>query len=310
MAYDPAREWELGDPRQGPQLEAERSRADDALLKAEESLRIAQLNYGATVSRTSSSAITGAEANLLNAELALQAAREGPTDGNIAAAERSVRQAELSLQQTLLNQESHALSLTQAQLNVANAEEAVAGTSLIAPIAGTVMAINGHVGETAPNGIIVLADLEQPMLEIFVDETDLNMVGLNYEVEVAFDALPDDVFTGRIMQIDPELFTSAGVTTVRALVQLDESSFAKPQTLPVGLNATVEVIGGRVQNALLVPVEALRELSPGEYAVFVLENGEPRLRFVEVGLMDFTFAEILSGVEAGDVVTTGIVETK
>ena len=69
---------------------------------------------------------------------------------------------------------------------------------------------------------------------------------------------------------------------------------AKPQTLPVGLNATVEVIGGRSQNAVLVPVEALREISPGEFAVFVMQDSEPQLRFVEVGLMDFTFAEILS----------------
>jgi len=30
---------------------------------------------------------------------------------------------------------------------------------------------------------------------------------------------------------------------------------------------------------------------------------------VEVGLMDFSFAEILSGLEQGDLVTTGIVET-
>ncbi|MCA9968548.1 MAG: hypothetical protein KC423_30090, partial [Anaerolineales bacterium] len=78
----------------------------------------------------------------------------------------------------------------------------------------------------------------------------------------------------------------------------------------IGLNATVEVIGGRATNALLVPVEALREISPGEYALFVMENDEPKLTFVEVGLMDFTFAEIKSGVQAGDVVTTGVIETQ
>jgi multidrug efflux pump subunit AcrA (membrane-fusion protein) len=91
---------------------------------------------------------------------------------------------------------------------------------------------------------------------------------------------------------------------------LNTDSFAKPQTLPVGLNATVEVIGGQTQNAVLVPVEALRELSEGQYALFVMEDSEPKLRTVEVGLMDFTFAEILSGVAEGEVVTTGIVETQ
>jgi HlyD family secretion protein len=42
----------------------------------------------------------------------------------------------------------------------------------------------------------------------------------------------------------------------------------------------------------------------------VLEDGEPKLRVVEVGIMDFTYAEIISGLEVGDVVTTGIVETE
>jgi multidrug efflux pump subunit AcrA (membrane-fusion protein) len=192
---------------------------------------------------------------------------------------------------------------------VAAAETAVADTILIAPINGTVMAVNGAAGETAVSGLITLADLEQPLLEIFLDESDLDKVGTDFEVEVVFDALPDDLFSGHVIQVDPQLSSSNGVSVIRALVLLDANSFAKPQTLPVGLNATVEVIGGRANNALLVPVEAIRELSAGQYAVFVMESGEPKLTIVEVGLMDFTSAEILSGLQAGDEVSTGIVET-
>ena len=101
----------------------------------------------------------------------------------------------------------------------------------------------------------------------------------------------------------------SNVTVIRAVAQLDDS-FASSQSLPVGLNATVEVIGGQSNNTLLVPIEAVREVSPGQFALFVMENDEPKLTFVEVGLQDFTFAEILSGVEAGDIVTTGLVETE
>ena len=79
--------------------------------------------------------------------------------------------------------------------------------------------------------------------------------------------------------------------------------------MPIGANATVDVIGGLAENALLVPVEALNEYAPGEYAVFKMVEDEPVLTPVEVGLMDNSFAEILSGLEQGDVVTTGIVET-
>ena len=56
---------------------------------------------------------------------------------------------------------------------------------------------------------------------------------------------------------------------------------------------------------MLVPVEALREINPGEYAVFVMQNGELRLRQVTVGLMDYTNAEIKSGLQAGEVVSLG-----
>jgi hypothetical protein len=76
------------------------------------------------------------------------------------------------------------------------------------------------------------------------------------------------------------------------------------------MSAAVDVISGRAVGATLVPVEALRELSPGEYAVFVMVDGTPTLTSVEVGLMDVTYAEILSGVKAGDVVTTGLVDTE
>jgi hypothetical protein len=59
-----------------------------------------------------------------------------------------------------------------------------------------------------------------------------------------------------------------------------------------------------------VPVEALHKLSDNSYTVFVMVNGKPALTSVEVGLQDDTSAEIKSGLKVGDVVTTGVVETK
>jgi HlyD family secretion protein len=83
-----------------------------------------------------------------------------------------------------------------------------------------------------------------------------------------------------------------------------------PDRLMIGMNAAVEVIAARAHDAVLVPVEALRELGPEEYAVFIMEGDKPRLRAVEVGLIDFTYAEVISGLNVGEIVTTGIVETE
>ena len=113
-----------------------------------------------------------------------------------------------------------------------------------------------------------------------------------------------------MVQVDPSLVTIQGGSTIRGLVKLDESSSADLERLPIGLNAAVDVVGGRAEGVPIIPFEALRELEPGEFAVFVMQDGELKLRIVEVGLRDFSFAEILSGLQVGELVTTGIVETQ
>jgi multidrug efflux pump subunit AcrA (membrane-fusion protein) len=83
-----------------------------------------------------------------------------------------------------------------------------------------------------------------------------------------------------------------------------------PYELPSGSSASVDVIGGRAKNAVLVPVEALHQIGENKYTLFVMENGKLRLRVVQVGLQDLTKAEITSGLKTGEIVTTGVVETK
>jgi hypothetical protein len=52
-------------------------------------------------------------------------------------------------------------------------------------------------------------------------------------------------------------------------------------------------------------VEALHQLESGDSVVFVITGGQIEQRSVTVGLMDFTTAEITSGLQAGEVVATG-----
>lgn len=306
-AYDPGRDWELSDPRRATQLENERDAAANALQRAQDNLAIAQLEYDGTVASSASGSVAGARSSVLSAEQALIDAQTGPTNDEIEAARTAVRQAELVYKQALLNEEADDLSLQQAQLNLESARQALADTTLLAPIAGTITAINASPGETVSGAFITMADLAQPLLEVYVDETDLDKVAAGYDADLVFDAFPDETFSGTVVQVDPSITSAGGVSAVRTLVQLD---YNRPQTLPIGLNATVDIIGGEALDALIVPVEALREITPGEYVVFVMRDGEPVLTPVEVGLTNFAFAEIKSGLQLGDVVTTGLVATQ
>jgi len=227
-----------------------------------------------------------AEAQLAAAERAYARLQAGPDPDEVAMAELRVAKAEADL-----------------ALSRQDLEAAV----IVAPFSGTVMEVTAGVGQSVSGPFITVADLSEPQLEIYLDETDAGQIAVGYQVEVVFDALPDDTFSGRVVQVDPMLNSEFGVSTVKAIVQLEGGDYSD---LLVGMNASVDVISGRAEGVALVPVEALRELEPGEYAVFVLENGEPRLRSVEVGLTDLTFAEIRSGLTVGEIVTTGIVETE
>ena len=171
------------------------------------------------------------------------------------------------------------------------------------------MTLDLTLGDAASSGAVVtVADLSTPYLEVFLDATDWENVQVGYDAEVTFDALPDTTYTGKVIQVDPGLYTSGNNSVVRAMVELDKP--ANGFNLPTGSTAAVDVIAGQARNAVLVPIEALHETSPGNYALFVLENGQSRLRVVEVGIQDTLYAEIKSGLQAGEVVTTGITATR
>jgi multidrug efflux pump subunit AcrA (membrane-fusion protein) len=205
---------------------------------------------------------------------------------------------------------SRASALRQARQAVDDALEDLEATSLMAPISGTVTSVYADESEKVGNEVVlVISDLTPPTLDAYFDESDWKNVQEGYPVEVIFDVLPDLVYYGEVVHVDPGLVSQSNTTVVSSLVELDTSKTGWDH-LPVGSAAGVDVIGGKAENAVLVPVEALREISDGEYAVFVMEDGEPRMRMVEVGLQDLIYAEIISGLKVGDVVTTGQVETQ
>lgn len=254
-----------------------------------EALNLAQSSYDAAVKRLNYEYVLEvAQANLDKARREYEQYSGGPASNEMALAQAQLANAEAKL---------------------ALARETLPVVELVAPIAGTVTALDAAVGEAVSSGaILTLSDLSRVVLEIYIDETDLDKVAVGYSVEAAFDALPDRTFSGKITAVDPSLQSVSNVQAVKAAAELDVNR--SQASLPLGLNATVDVIAGKTVNAVLIPIEALRKLGNGEYAVFVVENGEPTLRLVEIGLQDLTFVEITSGLKAGEIVSTGTQATR
>jgi HlyD family secretion protein len=201
------------------------------------------------------------------------------------------------------------LKTDQATLALDDARDDLEAAELRAPFDGIVVDVAAIPGERVGTAaIITLADLEEVVLQFWVEEADMSGVAVGNRVEIIFEALPDDTFTGEVIRVEPALVTVGNTLAVQAWASIDLSSHRG--LLLGGMNAEIEVISAESRDTLLVPVQALRELGPDQYAVFVVQSdGEMVLRPVEVGLMDFVNAEILSGLEVGEVVSVGVEES-
>ena len=201
-------------------------------------------------------------------------------------------------------------ALRQAQLDVKTAQTNLDSATLYASMAGTVMTLTVTDGEAISSNttIMTIDDLNQATIQFYLDPSDWTNAKVGYEASVSFDALTGQTFTGKVTEIMPGLVTVSGSSMVEGEAVLDKS--VDEVGLPIGVSASIDVISGQAANAVLVPVEALHKLSDGSFTVFVMDNGKPVLRDVKVGLQDDTYAEIKSGLKAGEVVTTGVVETK
>ncbi len=201
------------------------------------------------------------------------------------------------------------LKLDQTCQSIRNASLVVENTRLLAPISGILTNFNLTVGQSVGStAVATVTTLDRLELRVYVEETDLPSLQIGQRVEVTFNAYPNQALAGQVRAIEPTLQNVGGALTAVAWVDLDD---APEIGLRSGMTAEVEVIAGEALGALLVPVQALRELAPGSYAVFVVQTDEElKLTPVKVGLRDFANAEILSGLQAGDIVSTGNVETK
>ncbi|MCB8938634.1 MAG: HlyD family efflux transporter periplasmic adaptor subunit [Ardenticatenaceae bacterium] len=202
-AFDPGREWELGDPFRKQFLENERDAATRNLQFAEENLRVARANYSLAVAGINNDSSLNAEASVISAQQALENAQKPPTAEQIEAAQLSVEQAELSLQQS--------------QLSLEQAQEAVADAQLLAPAAGTILSVEVAEGAMIGAGSPIVTMLDTTQLEFHtsnLSERDLARVAPGQTVQVTLKAYPNDVIEGMVVRIGTQATGTVGDAAV------------------------------------------------------------------------------------------------
>lgn len=137
-------------------------------------------------------------------------------------------------------------------------------------------------------------------ITIGIDETDILALQVGQEAEVTVRSASEESLTGVVTEISKVASTTSGVTQYSAVVTVE-----KTDSMLAGMTAEVDIQIEGVENALIIPVDALHQTSAISY-VYTSYNAETQQYggMVEVvtGMQNDNYVEILSGLNAGDTV--------
>ncbi len=270
-----------------------------------------------------------AEANLANARASVEKARADlqlkqlTLERNRTLRARDlISQDELDTSESNRAQASAQLAVEEAAVKQAAAEldEAritLGYTEIRSPVDGVVVSRNVDVGQTVaasfqtPTLFAIAQDLTKMQVNANVSESDIGGLREGQGASFGVDAYPGRSFEGRVAQVRNAPITVLNVVTYDVIIAVDNRDLA----LKPGMTATVTITTARRDDALRVPLRALRfrpesgdGASPAPAgvaagraasdapAVYVLDEGS-KLRRIELrtGLRDERYAEVVEG---------------
>jgi len=190
--------------------------------------------------------------------------------------------------------------LTQAEVDVKIARLNLEKTRIRAPFAGIITDVKLSPKERIDPGrdLFTLVDISRIKVKAKVLESEVGKVVAGREVDLRFSAFPDRTFKGRIEAVSPVI--NAEDKTCGVYVTMDNAS----EEIKPGMHAEVEFPTEIFAGRLLVPQQAIL-VRGGRKLVFAVEGDVAKWRYIEVGLENERFAEVLPGKEPGWGVTAG-----
>jgi HlyD family secretion protein len=207
----------------------------------------------------------------------------------------------------------HASSKT----NVRAAEAELLKTQIRAPFSGVIAEVSIELGEwvtpsppllTSP-AVVDLIDSSSLYVSAPMDEVDSGRIRAGQRVKVSIDSHPGKEFQGQVVRVAPYVLDiEAQNRTVEVEIELILERPDISATFLPGTSADVEIVLEERTNVLRVPTSALLEGN----RVLVLNAHMLEERAVELGLRNWEYAELTSGLSSGErvVVSLDRVEVK
>lgn len=216
--------------------------------------------------------------------------------------------------------------IVQAEVDVQTAEVNLGYTRVTAPSNGTVLATvvqegqNVNAVQSAPT-IVILGDLSVMTVRAEISEADV--INVKPQQELYFNVLGNRSrrYESHLEKIEPapesirndisfNSSASASSSSSTSSAIYYNGTFNVPNddgVLRTYMTAEVHIILGRAKNVLLIPSDALNDVSGTKAVVNILDkNNRLQSREIETGLNNKVMVEVLSGLKEGETVVTGV----
>lgn len=173
------------------------------------------------------------------------------------------------------------------------------GTVVSAGLSGEVWELFAKPGDyvTAGSRLVNLLDPESMVLKIQVDEYDIQSIEPGQEFDVYLSA------TGETVQAKATHIGKTAVETGATTYYEATLSAELPENVLPGMQLEATMTRERIENALLLRMEALQYDTTGRvYAITMDGDGKLITRELTLGSNDGVNVQVLSGLEAGEVV--------
>jgi HlyD family secretion protein len=168
-----------------------------------------------------------------------------------------------------------------------------------ASIAGTVYGREARQGSYVNAGDLIanIGRMDQLRVRVFVDEPELGRVAVGQPVTITWDALPGRQWEGRVERMPTEIQSLGSRQVGEVIVSIPN---ADRELIP-GTNVNAEIRTAVVDQALVIPKEALRHDAQGDY-VYVMKGEAIERRPVKKGVASITQVQVTDGLGEGDAV--------
>ncbi len=188
-----------------------------------------------------------------------------------------------------------AKGVTQAYVNVQKAELDLEKTQIRAPFSGIIHNIQISPREHINSGqeLFNLVNIQQIEVHAKVLESEVGRMKEGRDVEIKFSAYPEEIFKGEVKAISPVVNPSDN--TCNVIVKVSN----RDEKIKPGMHAQMEIPAEIHKDRLLIPQDAVL-VRQGRKLAFVVEGNLAKWRYIEAGLENDQFVEVLDGVQAGE----------